>query len=129
MARGSKNVLDCRLSGIKLVAAFLYCGYRNQTKSSPDKMSMTSPPQTKPRLSTILSAGHFFKVMQTCLFLFLRLAEAAQTRTDQLLSWRVGVDLPFMCHICTLSVNHVSKCTSHLPDHPCSCKVPAYFQL
>lgn len=60
MARGSKNVLDCRLSGIKLVAAFLYCGYRNQTKSSPDKMSMTSPPQTKPRLSTILSAGHFF---------------------------------------------------------------------
>lgn len=61
MARGSKNVLDCRLSGIKLVAAFLYCGYRNQTKSSPDKMSMTSPPQTKPRLSTILSAGHFFK--------------------------------------------------------------------
>lgn len=73
----SKNVLDCCLSGIKLVAAFLYCGYRNQTKSSPDNMSMTSLTSPPDESQTLHEPERRAFLTQTCLFLFLRLAAAA----------------------------------------------------
>lgn len=43
----SKNVLDRCPGQIRLMADFLYCGYRDQANSSPDKMSMTKPQKTK----------------------------------------------------------------------------------